>query len=68
MGHIALSKCNQDPGLGGQGLAKVALIVGYSFFALVIICVLYPKLYALGDDTLSLHPGLYALNGASRFG
>lgn len=40
LGHIALSKCNQDPGLGGRGLAKIALIVGYSFMALVIICVL----------------------------
>jgi hypothetical protein len=40
LGHVALSKCNQDPGLGGRGLAKAALIVGYGFFALVIICVL----------------------------
>jgi len=40
LGHIALSKCNEGSELGGRGLAKVALIVGYSFMALVIICVL----------------------------
>ena len=39
-GHVALSKCKDDPDLGGKGLAKTALIVGYGFIALVIICVL----------------------------
>ena len=40
LGHVAVSRCNADPALDGKGLAKTALIVGYCYFSLIIICVL----------------------------
>ncbi len=40
LGHLALSRCNADPSLSGKGPAKTALIIGYSYLTLIIICVL----------------------------
>ena len=40
LGHVALSKIKLDPEIGGKGLAKTALIIGYSYIALIFICVL----------------------------
>ncbi|UCD79008.1 MAG: DUF4190 domain-containing protein [Desulfobacterales bacterium] len=40
LGHVALSKQKLDPDLGGKGLAKAALIIGYCYIAIIIACVL----------------------------
>jgi hypothetical protein len=46
-GHIALSKCRQDPGLGGRGLAIAGLIIAYLSLAptlILLISLLVPLL------------------------
>ena len=40
LGHVSLTKCKADPSLRGKGLARAALIIGYGFLTLIIICVL----------------------------
>ena len=49
-GHIARAKIKKDPTLGGDGLAKAGLIIGYLFLsggviALVVIGVLLASVY-----------------------
>jgi hypothetical protein len=40
LGHVALSKIKLDSEIGGKGLARTALIIGYSYIALIFICVM----------------------------
>ena len=36
-GHIARSKCSEDPSLSGAGIALAGLIIGYSFLVLMVL-------------------------------
>lgn len=40
-GHIAVSQCNKDPNLAGQGMAVAGLVMGWIGLALYIVIVLF---------------------------